>query len=87
MEKRKYSCKEKMREQIIEILEKVKPGVDYEKEKKLVDARVLDSLSIIALVSELSFAFDVEIDVMDLVPENLNSVDAMVELVQELQEG
>ncbi len=76
-----------MREQIISILEKVKPGVDYEKETKLIDTKILDSLTIIALVSELSFEFDIEIDVMDLVPENLNSVDAMVELVTELQEG
>lgn len=75
-----------MREQIMEILKSIVPGVDYETEKKLIDARIYDSLSIISLVSELSFAFDVEIDVMDLVPENLNSVDAMVSLIQELQE-
>lgn len=75
-----------MREQIIGILQSIVPGVDYETEMKLIDARILDSLSIIALVSELSFAFDVEIDVMDLVPENLNSVEAMVSLITELQE-
>lgn len=75
-----------MREQIIEILESIHSGVDYETATKLIDERVLDSLSIIALVSELSFAFDVEIDVMDLVPENLNSVDAIVSLINELQE-
>ncbi len=74
-----------MRETIIEILERIHPGVDYETEMKLIDSRILDSLSIIALVSELSFEFDVEIDVMDLVPENLNSVDAMISLVEELQ--
>ncbi len=75
-----------MREQIIEILQRIVPGVDYEVETKLIDARIYDSLSIIALVSELSFAFDVEIDVMDLVPENLNSVDAMISLIEELQD-
>lgn len=75
-----------MREQIIEILKGIVPGVDYEVETKLIDARIYDSLSIIALVSELSFAFDIEIDVMDLVPENLNSVDAMISLVNELQD-
>lgn len=75
-----------MREQVIGILESIHPGVDYETEMKLIDSRILDSLSIIALVSELSFAFDVEIDVMDLVPENLNNVDAIVNLIEELQE-
>lgn len=74
-----------MREQILEILERIHPGVDYAVEEKLIDSRILDSLSIIALVGELSFAFDVDIDVMDLVPENLNSVDAMISLIEELQ--
>ncbi len=74
-----------MREQIIEILQNIHPGVNYETQTALVDARVLDSLSIIALVSELNFAFSVEIDVMDLVPENLNSVDDIERLIHRLQ--
>lgn len=75
-----------MREKVIGILESIHPGVDYAAETKLIDSRILDSLSIIALVSELSFEFDIEIDVMDLVPENLNSVDAILSLIAELQE-
>ncbi len=74
-----------MREQIIEILKNIHPGVDYATETTLVDSRILDSLSIIALVSELNYAFGVEIDVMDLVPENLNSVDAIEHLVNSLK--
>ncbi len=74
-----------MREQIIEILQNIHPGVDYETETTLVDSRILDSLSIIALVSELNFAFSVEIDVLDLVPKNLNSVDDIMHLVNSLQ--
>ncbi len=74
-----------MRNQIIDILQSIHPGVDYEKETALVDSRILDSLSIIALVSELNFAFSVEIDVLDLVPGNLNSVDDIVHLVNSLK--
>lgn len=74
-----------MKNQILEILNSVNPGVDYETATSLIDSRVLDSLSIISLVSELSFAFDVEIDVMDLVPANLNTLDAMVNLIEELK--
>lgn len=75
-----------MKEQIIKILESIHSGVDYATATKLIDERVLDSLSIIELVSELSSVFEVEIDVMDLVPENLNSVDAIVTFINELQE-
>lgn len=75
-----------MKEKVISILEDINPGVDYLKEDKLIDSRILDSLAIISFVSELSFEFDIEIDVMDLVPANLNSVDAIVELIKELQD-
>ncbi len=74
-----------MREQVIEILQSIRPGVNYESETALVDCRILDSLSIIALVSELNFTFSIEIDVMDLVPQNLNSVDEIVHLVNSLK--
>ncbi len=74
-----------MREQIVEILQSIRPGVDYETQTALVDSRILDSLSIIALISELSFAFSIEIDVMDLTPQNLNSVDSIVQLVSSLK--
>ena len=74
-----------MRDKIIEILNDIKPGVDYEHEISLIDSHIYDSLSIISLVSELSFEFNVDIDVMDLIPDNLNSVNAIIELIHELQ--
>ncbi len=73
-----------MREKIIGILESIHKGVDYDTATSLIDSRVLDSLSIISLVAELNYEFNIELDVMDLVPENLNSVDAMVELITSL---
>lgn len=75
-----------MKDKVIEILEGINPGVNYLNETKIIDSRILDSLAIISFVSELSFQFDVEIDVMDLVPANLNSVDAIVSLIEELQD-
>ncbi len=74
-----------MREQVIDILQCIHSGVDYETHTALVDSRVLDSLSIIALVSELNIAFSIEIDVQDLVPENLNSVDSILNLINSLK--
>ena len=71
-----------MREKLLEILTESVPGVDFETETALVDDEILESLDIVTIVSELNDAFDVEITVDDLVPENFNSLDAMLALLQ-----
>lgn len=58
--------------------------MDFESETALIDDAVLTSLDIVAIVSELNEEFDVDISLGDLLPENFNSVDAMVELISEL---
>ena len=73
-----------MKDEILEILEDINPGVDYEGSTTLVDDRLLDSLTIIALVAELEDAFDVSIPALEIVPANFNSVDAMTAMVQRL---
>lgn len=72
-----------MRERILKILADLRPDVEFEEETKLIDGGVLDSFDIVTLVHELNEEFDVDVSVDDLVPDNFNSVDAMVELVEE----
>jgi D-alanine--poly(phosphoribitol) ligase subunit 2 len=75
-----------MKEKLMKILKDLRADVDFEKEKKLIDDGILDSFDIVTLVSELNSEFDVEINVMDLEPENFNTVAAMMELIEKLQE-
>ena len=58
-----------MRKQIMEILTEICPGIDFENEKALIDDGLIDSLDIVAVVTELMEAFDVELGVDDLTPE------------------
>lgn len=73
-------------DELLEILEGIKPGVDFENETALVDSGILDSLAIIRLVNEIGDEFDVEIQVTDLVPENFNSAQAIMDLINRLED-
>ena len=74
-----------MSEQIIEILTEICPGVDFEQETSLIDDGLIDSLDIVAVVTDLMDTFDVQLGVDDLTPENFNSVDAICQLIERAQ--
>ena len=75
-----------MREQLLTLLDEIRPDVEFEKETKLIDDGILDSFDIISIVQEMNETFNVEINVEELEPYNFNTVDAMVELIKKLQE-
>lgn len=74
-------------DKIMQILSELRPDVDFTTVNNLVEDEVLDSFDLVALVGELCDAFDVEIGVEDLVPENFNSVQSIWNLIQAIQEG
>ena len=73
-------------DELMEILQELRPDVDFEKETALIDNGILDSFDIVALVGELNDAFDIEIKPNNLVPANFNSAKAMMALIEELQD-
>ena len=73
-------------DELIEILEDIKPDVDYENCENLIDGHYLDSLSIISLVAEIEDEFDVTVPAVEIVPKNFNSVKAMWSMIEILQE-
>ena len=73
-------------EKLIEILNEIEAGVDYENCKTLIDDGYLDSLAIISLVAEIEEEYDVQIPTVEIVPENFNSAEAIYELIKKIQE-
>ncbi len=71
--------------ELIEILEEILPGVDYENCTTLIDDQILDSFGILQLVSEIEDAFDVEIAPSELVAENFNSAKALWSMITRLK--
>lgn len=76
-----------MMETLIDILMELDDSIDWENEDLLIDNRILDSFSMITLISDLEDGFDVEIDASEIVPENFNSVNAMWNMIKRLQEN
>ena len=70
-----------MREEVLEILSSICPDVDFEETKNLIDDSVIDSFAVIQIVTELMEHFDIFIDADDIEPENLNSLDAICDMV------
>ena len=60
-------------ERLIKILEDLQPDVDYNECENLVDGRYLDSLTILALISEIEDEFDIQIPTVEIIPDNFNS--------------
>lgn len=73
-------------DELLEILNEVKPGVDFENDTDLIGHGVLDSITMVTLVMELNDAFDIEITPVDIVPENFKTVQTIYDMAQRLSD-
>lgn len=71
-----------MEERILEICLDVCPNVDFKNETALIDDEILESFDIISIVTNLMEEFDIFIDADDIEPENLNSLEGIIEMVR-----
>lgn len=71
-------------DEILEILDGLGLDADFESCTTLVDDGILESLDIVTIIAELSDAFDITIPARDIVPENFNSAEAMLSMVNRL---
>lgn len=74
-------------EKLMNILLEIDDSIDYEREKALIDGRLLDSFGVITLVSELEEAYDIDIEASEMTPDNFNSAEAIYKMVARLQEN
>lgn len=71
-----------MRQRILEILTQLRPEYDFNQEVNFIEEGMLDSFDIVTLVTELEEAFGIEVDGVEILPENFSSIDAIESLVK-----
>ena len=74
-------------DELFELLEDIKPTVDFRTCTGLIDDGYLDSFDILSIVSELNDAFGIEISPVDIIPENFNSAQALWNMVERLKDN
>lgn len=72
-------------EKILEMLRRRHPLIDFVNETELVSRGLLDSLAVIGIIAELEQMFDISVTMEYIQPDNFESIEAMWNMVQELQ--
>lgn len=73
-------------DEIMNILSEVKPGIEAVPDTELVRTGVLDSVDIMSVVMALAEEFDLEISPLDLKEENFHTPQAILDLVNRLDD-
>jgi len=70
---------------LLEILESIRPDVDFVNEKKLIEGGFLDSFDVVSIISELNDEYNIRVGVTDLGPENFNSAERIMKMIERLK--
>ncbi|MFI3324901.1 MAG: acyl carrier protein [Clostridia bacterium] len=71
---------------VLEIIQEIRPDVDFITCTTLIDDGVLDSFDIITIIAEIEENLDIAIPAWEIVPENFNSAEALQALVDRLDD-
>ena len=71
-----------MKEEIIAILNDLRPEFDFSENVNFIEEGMLDSFDIVSLVDELETNFGIKIQGVDVIPENFSTLDHIVTLLK-----
>lgn len=71
-------------EYIKELLEEIQPYEDFDEETNLIQTELLDSLSILYLVTQLEEKYKITIEESKIIPENFTNIITIAQLVSGL---
>jgi len=74
-------------EELLTLLKEIRPDVQFQSGKKLMDEGLLDSFDVVAIVGEIGERFQVDVPVEEITAENFNSPEAMLRMIERLKAG
>ena len=72
-------------ETLLEILDDIRPDLDYSAEKNLMGDKLLTSFDVLAIVSEISETFGIRLSAAEIKPENFDSAEAMWAMITRIK--
>lgn len=74
-------------EELMEILKKIKPEVDFETETDLIEDGLLESFEMLQIIARIKDTFCIEVKPSRIVPENFASAEAMWNMINDIMEN
>jgi acyl carrier protein len=68
-------------EEVIKILNELKPEYDFSKECDFIENDLLDSFDIVSLVSKLDSIYSISIEGTEIIPDNFNNLEDIQNLL------
>ena len=75
--------KKKIREKLKEIFEDICPYEDIEDDTELIESELLDSLTIVYIVTQLEDTFHITIDEKEITPKHFGSMNNIMSFLEE----
>ena len=69
---------------LLEILGRIRPEFDFASSTDFFEDGLLDSFDLLVLVSEIDNLYKINIDGLDIIPENFQSIDAIRNLLERM---
>ncbi len=70
-----------MREKILEILQDIRPELDFTESNDFIEDGYLDSFDMVALVSAIDKEYGISILGEDIVPENFSNIESIIKII------
>lgn len=72
-------------DKLYKLLESCCPMVDFRTEKNLVTDKIIDSMDLVSIISDIEDEFNISIEMDKVEPENFDSAEAMWNLIESLR--